>query len=294
MPRPNRLTIAKHAIFDKLSGATEKVYSQASLANLLRRQRNSWDLAAHTNVHDFISFLMKEGMLRAHNFRSKEYGRQLIRYSWGDVPFLQLALSLNGRGYFCHGTAVSLHRLTKLDKKMIYLNVEQSIKPSGEGSLSQEAIDRAFSGRQRQSKLIYKYRDMSVVMISGKNTARLGVEDMKITSADTAQVTNLERTLIDVTVRPAYAGGPSEVLRAYRTARSRMSVDRLLFILKKLDYVYPYHQAIGFLMQKAGYAEKSYAKLRAFGLHHDFYLAHGLQVRRYSEEWRLFYPKDLA
>ena len=37
-----------------------------------------------------------------------------------------------------------------------------------------------------------------------------------------------------------------------------MAVDRLLVILKKYDYVYPYHQSIGFLMQKAGYPEKSY------------------------------------
>ena len=44
-------------------------------------------------------------------------------------------------------------------------------------------------------------------------------------------------------------------------------------------------------MQKAGYPEKSYAKLRALGLSHDFYLAHGLQQPEYSNDWRLFCPK---
>jgi hypothetical protein len=72
-----------------------------------------------------------------------------------------------------------------------------------------------------------------------------------------------------------------------------MSIDQLIATLSKLDYVYPYHQAIGFLMQKAGYPERSYSKLRDLGLNHDFYLAHALQQPEYSEEWRLFYPTDL-
>jgi hypothetical protein len=71
-----------------------------------------------------------------------------------------------------------------------------------------------------------------------------------------------------------------------------MSVDRLLVILTKLDYMYPYHQSIGFLMQRAGYPEKSCAKLHELGLSHDFYLAHGMQQPKYSKDWRLFYPND--
>jgi hypothetical protein len=48
-----------------------------------------------------------------------------------------------------HATAVMLHRLAKISPKTIYVNVEQSTKPSSEGSLTQDAIDRAFSGKQR-------------------------------------------------------------------------------------------------------------------------------------------------
>src|SRR3954464_3632959 len=114
-------------------------------------------------------------------------------------------------------------------------------------------------------------------MISGKNTNRLGVDEIAGSASESLQVTNLERTLIDIVVRPAYAGGTSQVRKAYRAAKDRMSVDRLLAILRKLDYLYPYHQAIGFLMQKTGYSEENCAKLRALGLDHDFYLAHGLQ-----------------
>jgi predicted transcriptional regulator of viral defense system len=112
-------------------------------------------------------------------------------------------------------------------------------------------------------------------------------------ASERLQITDLERTLIDIVVRPAYAGGPSQVLEAYRAAKNRMSIDRLLAILAKLDYVYPYHQSIGFLMQRAGYSEKSCGKLRALGLNHDFYLAHAMQQTEYSKDWRLSYPRNL-
>jgi len=82
-------------------------------------------------------------------------------------------------------------------------------------------------------------------------------------------------------------------LKAYGAAKDRISIDRLLAVLEKLNHLYPYHQAIGFLMQKTGYLPKSYEPLRAKGLNYDFYLTHDMKHKEYSKEWRLFYPKEL-
>jgi hypothetical protein len=91
-------------------------------------------------------------------------------------------------------------------------------------------------------------------------------------------------------VRPAYAGGPRQVLQAYRVARDRVSVPQLIAILKGLDYVYPYHQSISFLMDMAGYSAVACNRLRDLGLDHDFYLAHQIKQPQYSEKWRLHFP----
>ena len=106
-------------------------------------------------------------------------------------------------------------------------------------------------------------------------------------------MTRIERTLIDVAVRPAYAGGTYQVLEAYRRAVKRASVGTLVATLKKIGYVYPYHQAIGYYMQRAGFAESQYKRLKEFGLHFDFYLGYGLKDPVYNSEWRLFVPKGL-
>lgn len=293
MAKPSRLILAKDDILSLFSEASQKVYSQAQLASILRENRHSWHLANHTTPADFVSFLRKEGDLRVHQFRSDAYNKEITRYSWGKASPLELALSIKQRAYLCHATAVMVHGLTKLSQKTIYLNAEQSAKWSGHSPLTQDGINRAFNGRQRQSNLIYKCNRISVVMISGKNTNRLGVEETAGPRSETVQVTNLERTLIDIVVRPTYAGGTSQVFKAYRAAKDRMSLQRLLAVLKELDYVYPYHQPIGFLMQKAGYPEEYFVQLRALGLNYDFYLDHGMQQPEYSEDWRLFYPKEL-
>jgi hypothetical protein len=293
MPKPNRLIVAKESILSTFSKTQKRVYSKEQLATVLDQYRRTWHLRDHTTSAEFISFLIDHGNLRICELRSDQYGRKITRYSWGQASALELAASINARGYLSHSTAADLHGLIRLSAKIIYLNIEQSAKLSNDGTLTQDGIDRAFSGKQRLSNLIYTCAGTSVIIISGKNTNRLGVEEFTGAKSELLQITNLERTLIDITVRPAYAGGTSQVLKAYRTAKNQISVDRLVATLKKLDYLYPYHQAIGFLMQKAGYPEKSCAKLRTPGLTHDFYLTHGLHEPEYSKDWRVYYPKDI-
>ena len=69
--------------------------------------------------------------------------------------------------------------------------------------------------------------------------------------------TNLERTLIDAAVRPVYAGGVFEVRKAYQLAKEKVSVNRLAALLQKLNYIYPYHQAIGFYLELVPKADRS-------------------------------------
>jgi len=45
--------------------------------------------------------------------------------------------------------------------------------------------------------------------------------------------------LIDIAVRPAPAGGISSAIEAYRAAKDRVSVPKLVNILEQLRYMYP-------------------------------------------------------
>ena len=160
--------------------------------------------------------------------------------------------------------------------------------------LSKKVSSGVIVVRQRQSNLTYEAGTISVTVVAGKNTNRFGVQEIKGPNSEKLAVTNLTRILIDIVVRPAYAGGIQQVIHAYHSAIDRVSADELMTTLQELDYTYPYHQAIGFVMQQAGFAKKAYGKMREPGLKHDFYVAHCMQQRSYSEEWRLYYPTSLT
>lgn len=287
----SRLQIAKRDILTEFDKRDTRVFSTRQITEILSEHRGFWRLAQSTTTADFIRFLASNG-LREVRLESQAY-TPAVRYVWREASPLQIALSVKPGSYLSHGTAIFLHNLTNEIPRTIYVNQEQSPKPAPRGKLTQEGIGRAFHNQQRTSNLVYTYNDVQIVVIAGKNTGQLEVGQLDGPAGEKLAVTKLERTLIDSTVRPAYAGGVFHVLEAYAAAKSVLSVNVLLATLKRLEYAYPYHQAIGFYMQRGGYEESRWHRLKDLGLNYDFYLAHGLHDPEYDPEWRLFYPKGL-
>lgn len=61
----------------------------------------------------------------------------------------------------------------------------------------------------------------------------MDVETAKAPTGQKVDVTSIERTVIDIAVRPAYSRGVPHVLEAYKRARGRVSVARLTSLLAK-------------------------------------------------------------
>lgn len=292
MPRVTRLQAATGKIVEAL-GQEPRVFTRPQLALWLRENRGRWALPVSLGLDAFLEHLELVGPMRRVELTSDEYP-SMTRYLWNSPSAYLVALSMRPEAYLCHGTALEVHGLTDEQRKVIYVNREQSEKPAPSGHLTQAAVDRAFANRQRMSRYAFYYDIYRIVLLSGKQTGRLGVESAPMPgTGEEGDVTSLERTLIDIAVRPTYAGGVSEVLEAFQRARARVSVPTLVGTLKKLGYVYPYHQVIGFYMERAGYEPEHLERLRELGLNIDFYLAYGMKERVYNPDWRLHVPEGL-
>jgi hypothetical protein len=291
--RRSKAQFARHkaeveACFD---GAHKSVYFATSLEEAIRQNRATWHLTT-VAVPAIIELLLCESRLRVVDLASESYG-SVRRYAWGALSPLELALSLKPDSYLSYGTAAYLRGLLPESPTTFHVNKEQSPKEQL-GTLTQEGLDRAFSARPRQSKLIFSDQEgHRYVVIAGKFSNHLGVSAIKGPAGERLYATKVERTLIDITVRPIYAGGVAKVLEAYRASRDGLSAKRLMATLRKLDHLYPYHQAVGFYLERAGFDGEAPDLARRPGLEFDFYLTHGMDDTVYDKAWRLHHPRGL-
>jgi predicted transcriptional regulator of viral defense system len=269
-----------------------KVHRRSDLEEFLARNSNTWHLSRSLTLTKFTEFLIEETPLSQERFRFPN--RPETRYVWGDVSTYTIVQSLKTDSYFTHETAIYLNGLRNRPPKTIYLNQEQTPKPKQGTPLEQHRIDQAFGRPARMSQNKATYRKKTICILNGMKTGELGVINIQGPNGESLRVTNIERTLIDAAVRPSYSGGPAQVLKAYKRARGHVSVERLAQILQKLDYVYPYHQAIGFYLEQAGvYDNKHLHPFEELPITYDFYLTHEMQVTNYSKRWRLYFPTEL-
>lgn len=292
-----RIQIARPDIIRHLDELPNKVFHHADLARILTEQRAFWRLAQETSTTAFIQFLIDSKRLSEFEFPFPSPYKKKKVYAWGQAPFYEIVLGISPKCYFSHYSAVKIHGLTEQTPKTFYINEEQRLESWLAGKLTQATIDAAFRRPVRATRRIAATPKYRVVFLNGKNTDNLGVVEEDFTGIDEQfgriRVTNVERTLIDITVRPVHAGGVTEVLKAFELARDQVSVNRLAVMLKKLAYIYPYHQAVGFYLERAGYRPSSVDLFRELPREFDFYLEHGLKAKEYVKEWSLFIPKGL-
>jgi predicted transcriptional regulator of viral defense system len=285
-----QITRSRSKILATLRAEGTHIFSPQHFRKLLDANRAAWRLG-QADSSGLLKQVLDAGMAKL--YRLEFPYRTHTRYVVGEASAYEIVQSISPRGYFSHFTAMFLSGLTLQVPKTLYFNVEQRMTPGG-GTLTQAGLDRAFSGKARLTKKTARMDGMRVCYLEGGNTGRLGVVERAVEgAATTVSVTNVERTLIDATVRPAYSGGVAEVLQAFVQAKGTASANRIAAYLRQIGYTYPYHQAIGFYMQRAGYSERQLALLREFPVEFDFYLDYGIKQKEYDRSWRLYFPKGL-
>ncbi len=67
--------------------------------------------------------------------------------------------------------------------------------------------------------------------------------------------------------------------------------NKMLAILKKMDYIYPYHQALGFYLKRAGYKENMLQLVEELGIKYNFYLTYQITDKVLNDRLKLYFLK---
>lgn len=272
----------------------QAIFTRSQMEQLIGVNRDDWNLNKRgISTGKIIEYMWEKGQLKEYKFEFPS--RKETRYTLGEISDFELAQSLKPNSYLVHRAAMYLNNLIAEPPETIYINVEQPKHHiRNKADLTQVGINRAFKNNSRISNEIAECSGVKVCVVHGQRTDRLGVVEIKGPNNEKLQITNVERTLIDIAVRPIYAGGTKEVLKAYRQAKSSVSIEKLVETLRRMDYVYPYHQAIGFYLEESGdYHESEVQLLKEIPINFDFYLDYKMKETEYSETWKVYYPKDL-
>jgi hypothetical protein len=294
----SRIQIAKPDIVKEFS-QRPPVLRLHDVAEVFNQKREFWRLTKSMSLTAFVRFMTAKTDLQAVSYRFPQ--RHVSGYTWGEVPVLETLLGLVEDSYFSHYTALRIHGLTEQVPKTIYFTKEKSSGSAlgrEEGELyEQSAIDAAFSHPPRASKneLELTKEQVRVVMLESAYQGGLGVTSGEVNWGGTRPLklryTSLERTMIDVVVRPFYAGGVFEVAKAFQNAKTTLSANAVLAMLKRMAFGYPYHQAIGYYLERAEYKPTVVELFRRLPMERDFYLTHNMGKTTYNSRWRLFVPE---
>ena len=187
-----------------LANISPRVLNQTTIRRLWKNFQKAEKVTLHGSDLYTIPTLKSSKTIIRHVGKANPQRKKLTRYLINSPSPFSIGLSLRSKSFLSHNSALSLYGLTDKLPQRIYVNMEQSEKYN-ENEITQEGIDRAFKNQVRQSNYIWAWKNYRFVLINGKNTGELGVIDFTLDRGEVLRVTNLERTLIDIVIRPVYA-----------------------------------------------------------------------------------------
>ena len=283
---------AEESIKNYLYSDNLKAYTTFDLAKIFQDKREEWNIAEYRNQYHFMKFLEDSNILK--NIKLKHQSTATIKqiYEEPDATLFNIALTIKKDGYLSNYTAMQIHQLTLQIPKSIYVSYGKGHSYPNNNKdieLEQSSIDLAFAKPQRITSESYK-SELDNTRFYFIQKAYIE-QNVGITFLNGYHHTDLERTLIDIAIRPSYSGGVFEVLEAFEIARDIVDIEKINKYLEKLNYIYPYHQLIGFYMDKAGYDKKNIEKLFLKNIFNNFYLTYNMSNKEFDTKWKIFFPK---
>jgi predicted transcriptional regulator of viral defense system len=263
------------------------------LREIFEENRNNWGIAKSKNIYDFYKFLEDKNILIKEKLTNEHTGSEKTIYRNHNATEFDIGLTIKKDGYLSNYSAMKVHQLTLQLPKTVYVSIDkykESVPPKTI-KLQQENIDKAFSKKQRLSTESYKshYNGYKYVFLHKKHgSINIGIHNNK-----KHQVTDLERTLIDIAIRPAYSGGVFQILEAYKTAKDKVNTNKIAKYIDEFNYIYPYHQLVGFLMDMAGYDNKLLEPFLKKKTALNFYQTYNMNNKKLNEKWGIYYPMGL-
>lgn len=252
----------------------------------------------YSSVANLIHNLQENGVVNSYKLTAKN-NKTVTLYCSRKLDKLnpyEITHAMFPQGYFCNLSSIYYHSLTNQVPKAIYICT--SAKRINVNTVNNDELRRAFIKPHRHTNHVYTLNDYKVIVVERARISDSGVVESRPPSTllpNTSHVTCIERALIDAVVSPQYNGGIVSVYTYFRNARDMLNMARLIKIYRQLDFVYPYSQSIGFLIDRAGMSKYASVIYKDLPPKRSFFVDHDAKTSWiYDKKWKLYYPAGLV
>ena len=297
------ITTLEEGVFEKTERNMLSEYFEQPLRLMAFREK-AQTIMSKTRYGKFSSFenaLLREHVVSPHIFtaRNNKHVTLYSSKSAAELTLYETAQAMFPAGYFCNLSAIYSQSLTNQVPKTVYICTESNArKTKANDSLTDIKLRQAFLKPHRHTSFIFNGLMGELVVIERMRKTGGGVVSANPLAGllpSGSRVSGVERALIDAVVTPQYNGGISSVSDYFEHARGRIDISKLIEIYRELDFIYPYHQAIGFFLERVGMQKLADEFQSAFVPKNKFYLDHNAKSSwKYDERWMIYYPAGVV
>lgn len=271
------------------------------LSQLEEHANHIIEITKYKSVNSFLTSLQNEDILAAYVLGAKNR-KSITLYcsqSLNNLPPYAVAKAMFPDGYFCNLSSIYYHSLTNQVPSSIYICHEtiSAIPKRYNSNINNSAIRSAFIKPHRYTNHVFELNQHEIIVVDRARHSGHGVINAHALAVlpEHSRITCIERALIDAVVSPHYNGGIVSVYAYFKSAHQRINLTKLIEIYRQLEFIYPYSQAIGFFLEKAGMSKQASTFHKEFPPTYTFFIDHDAKSSwHYDEKWKLYYPVGLV
>lgn len=268
----------------KSIAASNDSYNLNDLKGLLINLKEKGLVSNSMPSSKFYDRLVDIGLLSFSVFMDGGY---LTRYSFNEsLSNEKLLTSLKKNAFLSMSSALNYIGLSEYRNNFIFISKEQTDKgsDSGDVELTQKAIDNAFAKDYRKTHMIGKYNNKHIIFLQPKYTMQFGV-----TEIDGIKVSSVNRALVEMVVNVQYFRNSREIIDVFSKIKNHINVDEVFAITQRFDFIYPYFQSIGYILEEIGFEKRELDEFKECISEFDFYTDKNQLNYSYDPYWKMYH-----
>lgn len=231
----------------------------------------------------FYSKLLEDGLI---SYTVTFRDIQKIRYTLNkEFNIYDFAYSLENKSFFPMFTSLNIQGLSNYRNNFVFISRERKERNNFiSRSLTQDAIDKAFTRNPRRTKAHDVINGYNLVLLESNNTEGIG-----IINYNGYRVSSINRAFIEIISNIHYFISPNNVINEFKIIKNKLDIDEILKIIEKFDFVYPYYQLAGYYLEEIGFTKNELFKFYSKKSDLIFYTIKNKKKYEFNEYWNIKY-----